>query len=295
MGESLREREESVVRNSGYRQYADFADGAVELIHAKSGGRVKAWHLTALGVGFSILGIELAERQSRKGKHTPATTALAFVSAFIGVALDVGDGNKARLERSKMTDAKTKERHEIIGNVADPFADGVIEDYQSGSAAFTAAEYGDAFSTKMALRRMRSVSFPRLAKAAVGCVGINVPETYRFLDFLHGDIRFFGTSLGRKIPNYLATLVNRVEGVPVQGILDVLATAANVIVTAERFSALITSWRKRGLSTQEIKQSRVRTVVLGFEALISWIIADNLERHLIGKIEKRQELRNKEN
>ncbi|OGE28649.1 hypothetical protein A2867_04355 [Candidatus Daviesbacteria bacterium RIFCSPHIGHO2_01_FULL_40_11] len=257
--------EESAVRNSELRELTTFADGAVEWLHEKSRRRLRAWHLTALGVGFSILGIELAEYQNRTGKYSLKTTALAFGSAFIGAALDLGDGKLARVERSEMTDEKAKARHEIIGQALDPAADGVIEAWQAGSAAVTAAKNGDRFAAAMALRRLCLVNGPRTAKAIAGCFGIEVPETYRIKDVLHGDIRFFGTSLGRKIPNYLATLVNRIRGVSVQGGADVIASGANGLVTTERLSSLITPKGEKVLSDKEIKHAKTRAIVLGVE------------------------------
>lgn len=279
------QEKESTVRNSKYRKYTNFSDGAVELLH-KNFPWLKAWHLTALGAGFSILGIELAEHQNRTGKHSVRTTVLAFLSSFLGAALDVGDGKKARLERSEMTDQKAIEEDEERGGAIDAAGDGVVEGWQAGSAAYTAAKNGDRLGAKLALLRLATTNLPRATKAIVGCFGFKVPETYRITDVLHGDIRFFGTSLGRKIPNYLATLFNKPKGLPIQTVTDIIAPTASAIVTAKRLSALITPEGERELSAKEMRHARTRALVLGGEALLFGGTAFILGKYLLGQIDK---------
>ena len=275
----------SAVRNSSYRKLTDFSDGAVEGLH-KGLPWLKAWHLTAAGVAFSILGIELAENQNRTGKYTVKKTTLAFLSSFLGAALDVGDGKKAKRERNEMTDEEEKAEHEAYGGAIDAAGDGIVEGWQSGSAAFTAAKMGDRRAVKLALLRLATTNLPRMAKALVGCFGFDVPETYRITDVVRGDIRFFGTSLGRKNPNYLATLANRPKGIPIQKGADYIAPTANAIVAAERLGAFIAAKGEKALSDQEMRNARTRAVVLGVETLAFGTAAFLLGRHLLKEADK---------
>lgn len=257
----------SAVRNSAYRKLTDFSDGAVEGLH-KGLPWLKAWHLTAAGVAFSILGIELAEYQNRTGKYTVKKTVLAFLSSFLGAALDVGDGKKATLERNEMTEEEEKAAHQARGGAIDAAGDAIVEGWQAKAAAVTAAKMGDRRAVKLALLRLATTNLPRAAKALVGCFGFDVPETYRITDVARGDIRFFGTSLGRKIPNYLATLANKPKGIPIQKGADLIAPTANTIVAAERLGALIAAKGEKALSHQEMRNARTRAVVLGAQSLL---------------------------
>lgn len=279
--------EESTVRNSELREMTSFADSAVEAFHKiKPFRNVKAWHVTALGVLFSIAGIELAEHQNRTGKHIRSMTVLAFSSSLIGATLDLLDGKLARVIRSEMIDDKAKDEDEARGGATDAAGDGIIEAWRAGSSAFTAKKKGNSYAVKAALFTLAITNLPRVAKAIVGCFGFKVPETYRIRDILHGDPRFFGVSFGRKFTNYPATLINEVEGVSVQAGMDTIGSIANGIVTAERLSAFITAKGERELSPKEMRHARTRALVLGSEALLFGGTAFILGKHLLGQMDK---------
>lgn len=274
--------EESAVRNSRLRSLINFVDPTVESFH-ESFRKVKAPHVTAAGAACSIVGIGIAEYQNITGKHTRGRTALAVGLCLLGATLDLFDGKLARVIRSEMTDEKAKEKDEDWGQAEDPLADGIIEACQAGSAAVTAWKRGDRWGVRLALGRLATTNLPRTAKAIAGCFGIEVPETYRLKDVLHGDIRSFGTSLGRKIPNYGATFVDTAGGISVQNKLDAVTVPANAIVAAERFGTLLTSGRELVLSEKEIRHAKIRTVVLGLESLAFLGVAYFLGKKLLSK------------
>ncbi len=261
--------EESVVRNSKLRSLTDFVDPTLESLYENKPflRKVKAWHVTALGAAFSIAGIGIAEHQNRVGKHPLWRTVLAGGLCILGATLDLLDGKWARLIRSKMIDEKAKKRDEDIGDSVDPLGDGFVEAFQAGSSAYTAWKRRDRWGVRLALGRLATTNLPRTAKAIAGCFGIKVPETYSLKNVLHGDIRPFGTSLDRKIPNYSATFVDTAGAVPVQKGMDAIVVPANVIVATERVGTLLT----RGdlsLSKTDIRHAKIRTVVLGLESLV---------------------------
>lgn len=251
----------SVVRNSKLRELTSFIDPAVASFHKKF-PKVKAWHVTAAGVILSCAGIHLAEHQNRTGKHSVLTTSAAFVLGGVGASMDVIDGKVATVIRAEMTDEKKRARHETIGQAIDPVADGLIEAFQAGSAAYTAHLRGNRLGTKLALLRLATTNLPRTAKALAGWLGgFKLMETYGIKDVLRGDIRFFGTSLGRKVPNYAATLAS-----PVQKTMDALAGPANILVTADRLGVLMNPKGELALSDKDIEHAKVRTLVLGVES-----------------------------
>lgn len=275
---------ESAVRNSKLRDLTNFVDPFVEKFDEAFD--VPAWVVTAAGVGCSIAGIELFEHQNRTNKYTRGIIALASSLTIAGWVLDLLDGKLARVRRAKMTDQKAKDRDELIGQALDPVADGIIEMWQAKASANTASQKGNEAGVKRALWRMRTTNGPRFAKAFVGCFGINVPETYTLKDLLHGDIRPLGVSLGRKGPNYLATAVHEVKGVPLQSKLDIVAPTANMVVTGDRLGALLGTKGIGALSKKEIKQAQFRAAVLGVEGLAFIGIAYLLKRVLLSKNKK---------
>lgn len=275
--------EKSRVRNSNLRQKTDFVNASLESVYEKHGWakKIKAWHITAAGVLFSIVAIELAEHQNRTDKYSWKTTLAALGLGLTGATLDLIDGKWARIIRDRMTDEKAKEKDEMRGQADDPFADGVIEGWQAGAAAYTAWLKGDRLGTALALGRLATTNFPRTAKAIVATFGFKVPETYSFKDLLHGDIRIFGVSLGRKIPNYGATLKDKAYGIPLQVIADAVAVSANGIVTRDRLWALFTSKGEHELSEKEEKHARFRAAVLGAQSLAFMGIAYYLGKRLL--------------
>lgn len=277
---SVEKKEESAVRNSDLRKQTDFVNPATESLQSRFSG-IKAWQVTALGVAFSIAGIEVAEHQNRTGKHSLKTTALAVALGLTGATIDLLDGKWARAARDKMTDEKAREKDEMIGQGEDPFADGVIEAWQSGSAFFTARKRGDRSGQIWALRRLVTTNLPRTAKAIAGIWGFKVPETYKIKDVLHGDIRFFGTSLGRKIPNHGATLCDSIDGKALQKPEDIVAVSAGAAVAVGRLWRLFTPEGELALDDKEIEHAKFRAVVLGAESLAFLGIAGYLGKKLL--------------
>lgn len=272
--------DESAVRNSELREKTDFVDPVVRAFHRKF-PKVAAWHVTAAGVIFSIAGIWLAEHQNRVGEHPHKRTAIAAGSVLLGATLDLLDGKLARTIRDEMADDEAKDIDEKKGGALDASADGVIEAAQAAISAWTSHRFGDRRAVFMALARLATTNLPRTAKAIAGSHGISVPETYGFKDVLHGDIRIFGVSLGRKIPNYLATFVNSRKSFQVG--TDVVAVPANLVVTADRLGTLATSGLQGKLSNKETRHAQFRAGVLGAESLTFMGIAYFLGRRLLKK------------
>ncbi|MBI2329781.1 CDP-alcohol phosphatidyltransferase family protein [Candidatus Daviesbacteria bacterium] len=273
----------SAVRNSKLRELTDFVDPSLEAIYNKYNpkDKIKAWHITLAGVAFSIAGIEVAEHQNRTGKRSIAGTALAITLGLIGATLDLIDGKWARTARNKMTDEEEKAKDEKYGRAEDPFADGVIEAWQGGSAAYTAWKRGDLLGVLLAVARVATTNLPRTAKAIAGIRGHKVPETYSFKNLLNGDIRTFGTSFGRKPLNYGATLVDQAKGIPLQRIEDSLAVSGNAIVTAERIKTLFNGKGELALDDKEIRNAKFSAVVLGLESLAFIVIAGYTGKRLL--------------
>lgn len=278
----VEKKDDSAVRNSGLRKLTDFTNPTIGSLQERFSG-IKAWEATALGMAFSIAGIEVAEHQNRTGKYSRKTTALAIALGLVGATIDLLDGKWARAAREKMTDEEAKEKDEMIGQAEDPLADGVIEAWQAGSAFFTARKRGDRSGQIWALRRLTTTNLPRTAKAIAGIWGFKVPETYKI-----GDLRFFGTSLGRKGPNYGATLCDSIDGKALQKPADMVAVSAGVAVTVGRLWSLFTPKGELVLDDKEIKHAIFRTAVLGAESLALLGISHYLgKRYLLPKHQRK--------
>lgn len=270
-----RKPDQSNVRNSDWRKLTTVADPLIPWLHNKSKGRLKAWQISVLGLGLSIGAIEIAKYQNRTGRYTAKRTALALGMKLLADGLDLIDGKYARYERSLMTDPDEKDRHEMIGQALDPVIDGAAEAYQKASSAITAWRHGDAESKEAALRDLCRTNLPRTAKAVVGSLGVAVPESYQ-----PWDIKFYGTSLGRKIPNYISIFINRARGIPIQGILDTGVETANELVAMERISTLWQTNSDQTLNEKEIRHAKFRAKVLATQSLINIGIAHILRRVL---------------
>lgn len=265
-------RDSSEVRNSHLRRHTSIFDEPMEWAH-QTFRWLKADHLTVIGIGFSILGIEVAEYQNRMGKYSPKLTLLAITSSVVGALNDLWDGKLARLERAEITNQKQNHHHEKMGQVKDPAADGFIEGYQALASAQTAYQRGDKFGVKAALFKLRTTNLARTVKAVANSFGVAVPETYSFL-----DPRFWGTSLGRKAPNYIATMAPEIKGIPVQAILDTASGVANVLVAADRISRIF--FTKPTLSRKEVEHGRTRAVYLGVQSIANFYASKIAEKHL---------------
>ncbi|MBI2600623.1 hypothetical protein HYW42_01605 [Candidatus Daviesbacteria bacterium] len=259
MGLNTVESDTSAVRNSGYRSLAGFLNPIVEKGQARFPG-VKAWHITATGIALTIAGTELEEYQNRRGKHTTSLDLLSGALTVLGVVCDLLDGKWARLARSEMWDPVKREDNEKWGQAIDPAADGVIEAHRAFAGAVTAWHLGDKEGFNAAMRNMESTNRPRTAKAFVGAFGKATPESYPVF-----DPRFLGTSLGRKVPNFLSTYVRKLRGCPIQFMMDSRVANANDVVTAERLWMVVKPAKR--LNGKEAKHAQARLVVLGAETL----------------------------
>lgn len=257
-------------RNSEYRQISEaFLDRPVKIFHARFPS-VSADHVSTAGVVLSIAGIHLMESQHRIQKYNPKKTLLAVGLVGIGMALDLFDGKLARLRRSEMPSDEDKLKDEKIGQVKDPFFDGIVETVQALESAYTAHVLGSDIRKKAAFFSLMTSNIPRTLKAVAGMFEKSVPESYKPY-----DIRFFGTSLGRKVPNYLSTLISRSGG-----FTNIIAGLANTGVGIERMLAVIDGIGtifdpsvKPELSSKEIGFAGARAKYLGIQTVGNIVVA----------------------
>lgn len=263
------ENDSSPVRNSEYRKYESILDPLVPLIYNASRGVVKAKNISWAALGANILATELAEYQNRTGRYTISRTALSMFLRFVGEIGDGIDGKYARHERSFMTNKEEIKKHKKDGNALDPFLDGLGEAHKKLAGGITAWWLGDFDSARAALRGLRKTNLPRTAKAAVGALGVAVPESYKPWDF-----RCYGTSLGRKFPDFVSTYVHKFRGIPVQRHLDNFTAEANDTVTLQRLASFK---NPKTLGDEEIDHARNRLKVLGKESLVFYTVGHLLE------------------
>lgn len=250
-------------RNSEYRGISEtLLDRPVRLFHTRFPG-VKADHVSIAGVLLSMAGIHLMEHQHRAQKYSPRTTMAAAGLVGVGMLLDLLDGKLARVSRGEMTDEKAKYEDEKKGQAKDPIADSVIEALQSLESAYTAHKLGSRIEVESVIFNLASSNIPRTFKAVAGIFGISVPETYKPC-----DPRFFGTSLGRKVPNYLSTFVPKARAVS-----NLAAGIANTVVALERFNAFTSPNFDSTLSDKETDFAGTRAKYLGIQSVVNIGIA----------------------
>lgn len=257
-------------RNSEYRKLSErFLDVPVRKFHELF-PKVTADQVSGLGVVLSVAGIHLMESQKRAGKYNPHKVLLAGILLGLGWSMDLFDGKVARERRKELATEKERYEDEKIGQVKDPLFDSVIETAQCLESAYTSHKLGNRFGVATALWNLATCNVPRTFKAVAGIVNKSVPEAYRPY-----DPRFFGTSLGRKIPLSIATFFPEVASYA-----NLVGGVANTVVGVERartasdgFDRAFDPNKKAELSNKEIDFALPRAGYLGVQSLVNLGVA----------------------
>lgn len=260
--ERVAETDESEVRNSYLRRFANPLNPLVRIYHKKINPKGTAFQVSLGAAVSSIIGIHLMERQHRADRYSKVITTVAVGLMVVGALGDLCDGKLARLIRSEMADPEEARRDEEFGQFIDPFFDGAVETWQLGESAYTAYKLGHKKVVASILFNMVTSNIPRTLKAFVGMFGGNPPETY-----LPDDERFFGTSLGRKIPNYTATLTSDMD---VREGLNRATGIANCLVAADRIFGPNSD---KKLTEKDIAHAKYRAPRLALQSLVNFGVA----------------------
>lgn len=259
-------------RNHELRELSEsLLDAPVALFHRKLPG-AKALYVSIGGAVISMAGIHLMENQHRAQKYNPKITGLAIGLVGLGMVCDLIDGKLARLIRSEMTDEKKKLDDEKKGQAIDPIIDGIIETFQYLESAWTAHKLGRKTAVKASIFNVITANVPRTWKAIAGTFAIPIEEGYKIW-----NPRFWGTSLGRKLPNYASTFaphpeINGVE-LPVGEFANIVTGTANTKVGMERLDKV--AYPPLGqpgvvpMSNKEVEFAKYRAPRLAVQSLVN--------------------------
>lgn len=268
-------------RNGDNRKYTTPLNPVVRFLYRVSGGRLKANHISVATFLAGAAAVVIEEGQNITGKRTLKKTAIALTLEGASGLGDLLDGKYARYERSFMPEGEEKDEHEKKGTGFDPLLDGLLEAFRKMMSIRTAIIRGDIKSANAAVDALERTNLPRTAKAAVGAIGVVVPESYHL-----PDLRFFGTSSGRRGPDLLASLFHNLRGFPVQRCLDQTTGNADGVVAAERLLTALNPDAYK-LDKKEIGRARYKLKVLGIESLVFAGLAYAIRKlFLTGRTEK---------